>query len=257
MTNKNDLLDRMRIASPCSVGWENMTGDERVRFCDQCNLHVYNISELTGAEINSLVANSEGRICARLYRRADGTVLTRDCPVGLRALRKRISRRAGAALTAILSLFSGVVGQSQSQDDKTCTRIIALKVKKTTAKDGQGVFSGVVMDEVGAVIPGAKVTLTNEQTKEKFTADSSDTGEFKFPNLAAGKYLFEIEAVGFKPYKKKTLELKQKEAVRVNATLQFSDTTVLVGVLVDTPMIEHSNGTTIIRGEYLKKLPLP
>src|ERR1700750_3421422 len=99
-----DLLKRMRVASPCSVGWENMAGDERTRFCNQCNLHVYNISAMTREEVSSLIKSTEGRICARLYKRADGTVLTKDCPLGLRAFRRRVSKMAGAALTAILAL---------------------------------------------------------------------------------------------------------------------------------------------------------
>lgn len=257
MTQQNDFLDRMRIASPCHVGWENMKGDDRARFCDQCSLHVYNISELTKEQVVSLVASTEGRICAKLYRRADGSILTRDCPVGLRSLRRRVSKRAGAALTALLTLCSGLMGQTHPQDEKKCTRIIALKVKKKAVKDGQAAFSGVVMDEVGAVIPGATITLVNERTKEKLTATSSDEGEFSFPDVVAGKYSFKIEASAFKPYTHKQLTVNSREAVRIDATLQFSGDTVTVGILVGEPQIEHSNGTTVIRGEYLRNLPLP
>src|SRR6267378_5000201 len=89
-------LDRLRIATPCPISWEQMTGDNRVRFCDHCKLNVYNISELSRLEAESLIASTEGRLCARLFRRADGTVLTKDCPVGLRALRMRISKRVAA-----------------------------------------------------------------------------------------------------------------------------------------------------------------
>jgi len=98
-------LSRLRVASPCPVSWESMSGTNRVRYCAQCSLNVYNISELTREETKSLIASSEGRICARLFRRADGTLITRDCPVGLRSLHKRIARRA-TAMFAILS-FSG------------------------------------------------------------------------------------------------------------------------------------------------------
>lgn len=257
MTQQNNSLDRMRIASPCSVGWENMSGDDRVRFCNQCSLHVYNISEMTKEQVSSLVAKTEGRICARIYRRADGTVLTRDCPVGLRALRRRVSKMAGAALTAVLSLCSGVVGQTQPQDDKKCTRIIALKVKKMVAKDGQAVFSGVIMDEVGAVVPAAKITLINERTEKSLTATSSDEGEFRIADVAAGKYSLEIEATGFKSYKQKNLALNSREALRIDATLQVSGETVTVGILISDPQIQYSNGTTILSGDLIRKLPLP
>src|SRR5262245_1451782 len=100
MTNPARLLDDVRIASPCTASWDAMTGSETVRFCDQCRLSVYNLSAMTAAEAAALVERTEGRMCARLYRRADGTVITRDCPVGLRAAMRRAGRAAGAALAA-------------------------------------------------------------------------------------------------------------------------------------------------------------
>src|SRR5262245_5564716 len=103
--NEN-VLDRIRVASPCDVRWESMSGTERARFCSECRLHVYDFSQLTRKEAIDLVTKTEGRICGRLHRRADGTILTRDCPVGLRALRRRVARIAGASLAALLGLFS-------------------------------------------------------------------------------------------------------------------------------------------------------
>ena len=45
MTTKVDF-DHLRIASPCPANWDQMSGDDCVRFCDLCNLHVYNIELL-------------------------------------------------------------------------------------------------------------------------------------------------------------------------------------------------------------------
>jgi hypothetical protein len=73
-----------------------MTGDNRVRFCTECRLHVYNFAELTRTEAEDLLRTTEGRLCGRLYRRADGTVITKDCPVGLRAVRRRVAKIATA-----------------------------------------------------------------------------------------------------------------------------------------------------------------
>ena len=106
----SNRLDHLRIASPCPVGWEQMTGDERVRFCEQCSLRVYNISAMTRTEAEALIANTEGRICARLYRRFDGTVITKDCPVGLRAIRRRVAKVAAAVFAAIMSTCASVAG---------------------------------------------------------------------------------------------------------------------------------------------------
>jgi hypothetical protein len=258
MTQRKDFLDRMRIASPCHVGWENMTGDDRARFCDQCGLHVYNISQMTRDEVASLVTKTEGRICARLYRRTDGTILTRDCPVGLRALRRRVAKMAGAALSAVLSLCAAAAGQSKSQEDKSCAVKIAVKVERETAQDGEATLAGKVLDAQGAVIPGAEVALVSEGTEKKLTTSSTKNGEFRFPGLAAGKYTLEIKAEGFKSSKITGIVINPKEAARLDATLEVSAGSVVVGIFVtDPPLIEQSGGTTTIRDDIIQKLPLP
>src|SRR3954470_12037102 len=101
-------LEGVRVAAPCKADWEKMVGDERMRYCGQCSLHVYNLSGMTKREAETLVANAEGRLCIRYYRRADGSILTRNCPVGLRAVKQRVTRIAGAALSAVLGFFAGV-----------------------------------------------------------------------------------------------------------------------------------------------------
>jgi hypothetical protein len=101
-----DVLDRISIASPCTADWASMTGDERVRFCSECRLNVYNLSAMSREDAAALIVEREGCLCVRFYRRADGTVLTQDCPVGLRALRRKAAAglaRAGAAAALLLS----------------------------------------------------------------------------------------------------------------------------------------------------------
>ena len=83
------LLDDVRIASPCSARWEHMAGDERVRFCGSCEKNVYNLSAMPRAEAEALLVAGDGKMCVRVYKRADGTVLTADCPVGARRQRRR------------------------------------------------------------------------------------------------------------------------------------------------------------------------
>jgi len=81
--NKNEqLLAGVRIASPCHARWEDMQGDDRTRFCSQCSKRVYNFSGMPQAEVVQLLHETEGRVCGRFFRRADGTMLTADCPIG-------------------------------------------------------------------------------------------------------------------------------------------------------------------------------
>ena len=73
---------QLKIASPCPASWDDMEGDDRARFCPECELNVYNLSAMTEEEALKLVKEREGRLCVRFYQRRDGTVLTTDCPVG-------------------------------------------------------------------------------------------------------------------------------------------------------------------------------
>ncbi len=104
------LLENVRVASPCSASWEAMTGDDRVRFCGSCQKNVYNLSAMASADAERLLAEREGSICVRFYQRADGTVMTTDCPVGVR--RRRMKRvvlavaGAGALAMSASALFA-------------------------------------------------------------------------------------------------------------------------------------------------------
>jgi hypothetical protein len=108
MNRFNNPLDHVRIAARCEADWEQMIGTERVRFCGQCNLNVYNLSSMTREQAESLIAQTEGRLCARFYRRRDGSILTDNCPVGLRAIRRRVSYFARAVSAAVLSFLAGL-----------------------------------------------------------------------------------------------------------------------------------------------------
>ena len=106
------VLEELRIATPCNADWDDMSGDEKVRFCGKCEKNVYNLSAMSRADAEALVRGREGRMCVRFYQRQDGTVLTSDCPVGVR--RKRLRQRvwasvsgAAASLMLLLGLSSG------------------------------------------------------------------------------------------------------------------------------------------------------
>ena len=113
MAKNAGLLNRITIAAPCSADWDHMfsfevgAGRDRVRFCSQCNLNVYNLSAMSAKDAELLVSRTEGRLCVRFYRRSDGTVLTSNCPVGLRAIKRKVAWVGRALLGMLLSLISG------------------------------------------------------------------------------------------------------------------------------------------------------
>lgn len=108
MARFKNPLDHVRVAAPCKADWDQMIGSERMRFCGQCSLNVYNLSSMTRSEAESLIARNEGRLCIRLYRRRDGSIITKDCPVGLRAIRGRVSYVTKAVGSMLLGLFAGL-----------------------------------------------------------------------------------------------------------------------------------------------------
>jgi len=104
-------LPDLAIASPCTADWNTMTGDAKRRFCQQCRLHVHDLSAMTSAEAVAVLEQAgEGRVCVRFYRRADGRVLTQDCPVGLRERLRRVRRRAAAVAAAVYGAFLTLAG---------------------------------------------------------------------------------------------------------------------------------------------------
>lgn len=106
MIRKRDILNDIKIASPCPASWEQMEGGDQVRFCSLCKLNVYNLSGMSRSEAEQVVRNAQGRLCVRFYQRADGTMLTRDCPVGLRAIRRRMAFALSWAFVLLLGLRS-------------------------------------------------------------------------------------------------------------------------------------------------------
>lgn len=108
MSSKQSPLNNIHIASPCSADWAGMIGTERKRYCGECKLNVYNLSGMTMTEAEDLLTRSEGRLCVRYFRRADGTVLTKNCPVGWAKAKHRASRIATAAFSLLTTLFAGV-----------------------------------------------------------------------------------------------------------------------------------------------------
>jgi hypothetical protein len=103
------LLDNLRIAAPCKADWNEMVGDDRVRYCGQCEKNVYNLSTLPRADAEAFLVEREGTVCVRMYKRSDGTVLTADCPVGVRRRRRRrvaVAALGGGLMAAAASMGS-------------------------------------------------------------------------------------------------------------------------------------------------------
>lgn len=127
---------RLTIAKPCSARWEDMSGDERTRFCGHCQKHVYNLSVLTTPQIQALITEREGKFCGRFYQRPDGTMLTADCPVGKERFHRRVKNWI-ATVTATVALFLGTLAawaSPQKGRDEKGQPVAAAKLGEVQAK---------------------------------------------------------------------------------------------------------------------------
>jgi len=114
MSDTPPILDSISIKEPCSASWAKMSGDERARHCRACSLTVFNISAMTREEAETLVREKEGRLCARFYRRPDGTILTADCG---KVIKQQKRRKVAIGLAAAASLFAVAFGASGNRTE--------------------------------------------------------------------------------------------------------------------------------------------
>jgi hypothetical protein len=215
------MRQEVRIASPCSADWDRMLGNERVRYCAQCKLDVYNFSELTRTEIEEIVAQREGRLCARLYQRSDGTMMTRNCPARFRLVMHRFSRFASTALAAVMSAGTAMAAPTLTKHDPSLLQI----------QPAQNVFALEVVDVNGALLPNAAVTIVNEKTGMRIDAKTDASGQLRLVDLPSGIYEITVSFTGFKTLKLVHFALPTRDYQKLQLEL---DVSVLMGEVVSS-----------------------
>jgi hypothetical protein len=93
-------------------------GDDHVRHCGKCDLDVFNLSNMGREAAEALLAAHRPgeRLCAGYYKRADGTILIKDCPVGLAAARRRAGLIVSRVAAAVALLFTGGIMARATHD---------------------------------------------------------------------------------------------------------------------------------------------
>lgn len=222
MPTSSPSFDRMIIPAPCDADWDQMTGNDQVRFCTHCSLHVTNLSHMTRPEAKRLVARSRGRLCVRYIQRSDGSILTRNVPARLHHIGRRVSRIAAGAFTATLSLSSAAAHTGSALNSSTPTQTPpAIELSSAVANDS--CLSGTVTDQMGALIPGATVTLTSNHTDARFVSVTGETGAYSFSRLAAGSYMLNAEAPGFARAQSIELQLSGDSKITNDITLEIPE----------------------------------
>lgn len=227
MPNPKDTLDRISVTTPCNEDWDDMVGNDQVRFCTHCSKNVQNLSAMTRADALRLVISSKGKLCVRFMRMPDGALRTADV-VGqqLYTLKRRVSRIAAGAFTAALSVSSSAAAAAAPQYSSVFSKIGAVPIlesgRKVGAANDGSTLTGVVLDSNGAVIPEIVVTAVNASTGAQFSTTANDEGEFRFESLTQGKYTVTFE--GRMGFSSKTIEvsLNGNDSKRVKEVLDVA-----------------------------------
>lgn len=118
------------------------------------------------------------------------------------------------------------------------------------AQQSSGTISGIVTDQQGAVIPGARVEVLNTGTNALFTTSSNESGLYVAPGMVVGEYEISVESDGFRRSVRSGVSLQVGQNADVDVTLEIGQVTEIVEVIGQAPLVD-TGGATI--GEVIER----
>jgi hypothetical protein len=98
-------------------------------------------------------------------------------------------------------------------------------------------LTGTVSDSSGAVVPDAKVVVTNTETGFAQTVQTGADGSYLFPRLPVGKYSLSVDKPGFNPFAQTGITLTVSRTVTQDVSLQVGGTASAVEVTAEAPLV--------------------
>src|SRR6478672_3420722 len=99
--------------------------------------------------------------------------------------------------------------------------IACLSASLLFGQSERGTITGTVADSTGAVVPRARVIVTNLSTKLRTESVSNDAGGYTAASLPVGPYMVRVEKEGFRPVANSGINLNAASTVRVDVTLEI------------------------------------
>ncbi len=121
-----------------------------------------------------------------------------------------------------------------------------------------GRVNGIVTDQAGAVLPGARVKVTELQTNQSRSIVSNESGEFSFPILPVGEYRVETELTGFQKNITNNIKLTVHQTINLELALQVGEVSQTIEVTGSPTLVESSVPTlkSVIDQKKIQELPL-
>jgi hypothetical protein len=121
-----------------------------------------------------------------------------------------------------------------------------------------GTILGQVSDSTGALIPGAKVTITESDTNVSHTAITGPTGTYRVPYLNPGHYNVHVEATGFSGTLIQHINLQVDQTERADAVLRPGATSQQIEVSASAVQLDSESASIgqVISEQQVSDLPL-
>src|SRR5690242_1619259 len=126
---------------------------------------------------------------------------------------------------------------------RRCIPLLFTLASLAAAQVGTGVVTGRVSDATTAVIPDARVTVTNEETGSLSTALTNHDGIYRVAALIPGTYRIDVTAPGFDPAIRKNLTLALAQTLEADFALRVEKQNSAVQVIEDAPALETANSS--------------
>jgi Carboxypeptidase regulatory-like domain/TonB dependent receptor-like, beta-barrel len=122
-----------------------------------------------------------------------------------------------------------------------------------------GSILGVVRDATGAVLPGATVTITHNETKAARETITDETGSYRFSTVQTGTYTVTVTLTGMQTFTRSDVPVTLNSVARVDATLGAGQLHESVTVSADAPLLQTDRAEVRqeLRARELQDLPVP
>ena len=136
--------------------------------------------------------------------------------------------------------------------------ILLVLTSTVTAQEFRATVKGQVVDSSQGTLPGATVTIRNQETNEVATAVTNNDGNYTIPFLRPGLYTLTVEMSGFQKYSRTDMRLEVSQVAVINAQLGVGNLTESVNVSADAPLLETSKADrgTVVDQARIAELPL-
>ncbi len=119
--------------------------------------------------------------------------------------------------------------------------ILTLFICSPAAAQQRGSIAGRIVDAGGLPLPGASVTVTEQNTGFTRTVVTAETGAYSVPNLEPGSYTITVEMSGFASIKQPDLRLTSGLNIPHDVKMQIAGVQEEVTVTGQSPLIETTN----------------